>query len=198
MQGLAWDDVTWDIVWHLSLAGGIDFSYSSCHELHEALLLWSEPFFTATGSSEVTTTTSRLNVVGPASAVGDEVFLFAHGSRGNAVPAAIAVPVRQIVQASGPGRSGRFWLPPPAFGDCQFGWQLNAGAASFYSGQLAAFFDGVNAIVTSGFPSVRFAVLHRRSHGDYLANALVQPVDTWVLSRKLGTQDRRMSRVRVP
>src|SRR5690349_7379652 len=81
MQGLAWDDVTWDIVWHLSLAGGIDFSYSSCHELHEALLLWSEPFFTATGSSEVTTTTSRLNVVGPASAVGDEVFLFAHGSR---------------------------------------------------------------------------------------------------------------------
>jgi hypothetical protein len=74
-----------------------------------------------------------------------------------------------------------------------FGFQLTPSAHSVYSTGLTNIFNGVNAIVTSRFPSVRFAVLHRREHGAYLGAAIIQPVDTWRLSRKLGTQDLRMS-----
>jgi hypothetical protein len=109
------------------------------------------------------------------------------------VPSAVAVPVIQQVQAGGKGRNGRFWLPPPAFVDTDFGFQLTPGAHSHYAGALTTFFDGINAVATASFPSVRFAVLHRRESDAWLDNALVQPVDTWRLTRKLGTQDRRMS-----
>ena len=198
IEGVQNDSMKWGVNWHLSLPGATAFDYASVHRLHEDLLLLSEFFFGAVLADATSTATSRFNVTGPATSQGDYVFLGAFGSRGSPTPGAIAVPVRQIVQAQGRGRQGRFWLPAPSFSDVQFGFQLTPGAASHYASELTGLFDEVNGYSSAEFPSVRFAVLHRQERGAYLPNAIIEPVDTWVLSRYLGTQDRRLNRVRVP
>ena len=197
LSGKVDDKCPWSLGFHLALPTGMVFDFATVRRLHEDCLIWSEQFFFAVLSSGVTCDVSRMSVKGPASSIGDTLYTFANGARGAPVPSAIAVCVRQIIQASGSGRQGRFFLPPPAAGDVDFTFQLSPGAHSFYSTQLTTFFDGVNAISIGGAGSPRFAVLHRRESGQWLSVAQVQPVDTWVLSRVLATQDLRMRRVAV-
>ena len=188
----------WTIDWHLSLFGAVDFSYSAMHDLHEKLLLNSELTFPFLMANESTCDVSRLTVTGPATSQGEELFLFAQGARGSTSAVNVAVPVRELVQAAGRGRAGRFWLPPPAFSDVDFGWQLTPGAASNYATHLTNLFNATNSLTTAAYPHIRFCVLHRRDRGQWLANAQIQPVDSWVLSRLLGSQRRRLESVRVP
>jgi hypothetical protein len=197
IRGLTAEQAPWELEWHLHLPGATGYDFASVHRLHEDLLTWSEPFFFATLASTVICTLSRLTVTGPASTVGDELFLAADGSGGEPVPANVAVCVRQLVQASGRGRQGRFYLPPPRFVDTQFATTLKPAANTLLSTQLATLFDGVNANSSPGFPSCRFAVLHRREQGAWLDPAIIQQVDTWVLSRRLSHQDRRLSSARL-
>ena len=188
----------WCIDWHLSLFGATDFSYAAQARLHQDLLLLSEHTFPHLMGNESTCDVSRMILTGPSTSQGSEFFLTSQGTRGPVAPVSVAVPVRQLVQAAGKGRAGRFWLPPPAHVDIDFPWQLSPSAASSYSTYLAALFNQVNTYTSAAFPHVRFAVLHRRSSGQWLSAAQIQPVDTWVLSRLLGSQRRRLTGVRVP
>ena len=197
VYGKSQDVSPWCTSWHLILEEPDDYSYTAVHRLHEDLLTLLVPFLTATMASAVTCDLSRLNVTGPSSSVGDTVFINAAGARGSPLAAHTAVPVRQIVQAAGRGRQGRFWLPPPAFSDTQFGFQLTPGAASWYAGGLTFMFDEINTMDSAMGGSVRFCVIHRQEHGTYLDAAVTELVDTWVLSRLLGTQRRRLQRTDV-
>lgn len=192
-HGLLDDQTRWQTSWTLYLPEATGFDQSSVHELHERLVTWSEPFWSVYLPNGAVSSLYRLVVEGPASVVVDEAFGFANGSAGDPVPAAVSVPVIQKVQAFGRGRNGRFWLPAPPAASVSFSWQLSAPARAALSLQLANFFNGVQAIVTSGFPHVYFAVINRQRAGVVVSPPLVQLVDTWVTAKRLGTQDRRMS-----
>ncbi len=193
IDGLINDRQKWSIGWHLSLANAVAITASTVLELHQALLLISELATPSLMSDPTVPSLSRLLVTGPVSSVSSDLYLTSQGARGTPVPSAIAVCVRQVVQARGKGRNGRFFLPAPAEEDCQFGFQLTPAAVTSISSTLAAMFDEINAITTGAFPFVRFCILHRREHGQWLPQAEPLLVDTWLLRSRLSTQDRRMT-----
>jgi hypothetical protein len=168
------------------------------HRLHEDLLLLSETYFNASLADAVTSSTSRFVLNGPASSVGETLYLTSAGTGDSVVSVNCAACVRQIVQAPGRGREGRFYLPSPPWSSTQYGAQLTPGAVGSLSGHLSVLFDSVNAYSSADFPSVRYAVIHRRESGAWLPAAQVEPVDTWVLNSKLSHQDRRLTNVRFP
>lgn len=187
----------WALGWHLSTPGASGYDYASVHRLHEDCLLLAVLVFNELLASGVTLDLSRFTATGPASSIGDHLQTVCDGARGRCMSTPTAVPVRQIIQASGRGQDGRFFLPPPAESDCDFSDQLSPSAHSTYSALLTDLFNEVNTLSDPGFPSVRFAVIHRRQNGAYLPVAQVRPVDTWQIRGKLGTQVRRLRRVRI-
>ena len=109
-------------------------------------------------------------------------------------PAAIAIHVRQLVEGARRAEDGHFYLPPPPMVGTHFAFELDATYLENLSASLAFLFDQVNGLSDPGYPSVRFAVIHRQRDKQLLDPPIARPVDTWVVSPVLSTQRRRMTR----
>jgi len=189
----------WQIGLHLGIPQADLATYGNVRDLHASLDFAMQDLLGGVMSSSARSSLSRLHVIGSVDEVVHQGDLVVHGGRGEGEAAAIAVPCVENLIAKGRGRFGRFFLPAPAFNDVGplgFGFQLTPAAYSVYSDHVAQFLDAVNTTISPPFLDVFLAVLARHEHGVPLPAARIDAVSHITVAHILGTQVRRMRRVR--
>jgi hypothetical protein len=198
IEGKIADIAQWSVGWHLSISRSSVIDAQTVHDLHGDLLTIADIFFRTQLAAGVTCGLSRILVTGIVTQVSDEQYLLTQGHGVEPAPCSVALAVDELVQARGPGRQGRFYLPPPPSTDVDLAFQLSPGAQAGLASNLAFLFDEINGTTSDSFPSIRFAVPHRVSNGAWLPQAVMQPVDSFRPARLLSHQIRRQRRLHAP
>lgn len=200
--GSAWWRLSWgyegrcrgETGFHLAFPSSADATFPGLHELHEDLLLWADDYWRNHTADTVTLDLSRLYFRGLTTSLTETLNLSTPASAGGYGGAAeTAVHVRQIVQGARKGEHGHFFLPPPPVSEIDFGAQLTTTYISSISSALSTFKNGVEAISTSQFPRVNFAVIHRSRDKVPVDPPIYRLVDSWVITAKLAVQRRRLN-----
>lgn len=178
---------------HLVFPGFTDPDFTGLHELHEDLLVEADIFFRNYTVDTLSLDLSRLYIKGFTTSLTETLHLTTPaGAGGYGGAAETAVHVRQIVEGARRSENGHFFLPPPPVSEIDFGAELQPTYISSLSTGLLNFRNGVQGIVTSMFPTVEFAVIHRSRARVPVDPPVARPVVQWVISPKLSVQRRRL------